>query len=598
MQRLWSLRPQDPEQARQLAAALSVSPLAAQLLINRGVTTLADAKSWLHPDLNALHSPMAFASMRVAVERVRVAIADAEPILVFGDYDVDGTAATALLVRCIRAAGGVVSGYVPSRLTDGYGIRTHHVAQAAAKGVRLIITVDNGICALEAGETAHQLGVGMIITDHHEPARGPNNAIVLPTADAIVNPQLDSEGYPFKGLCGAGIAFKLAWALTEASAPHGTITTAQRQNLISCLGLVALATVADVVPLTDENHVLVSFGLRALAQTSLPGLAALMRLAKIKNNLTAETIAFQLAPRLNAVGRLGQSDLALRLLSSESAVEAADLARQVEAANQERKRLDAHVLAQASAASDEGWAGRELEPGLVLAHANWHPGVLGIVCSRLVDRFQCPVVLLTVDGVRARGSARGVAGLSLPRAFARCGDLLTRFGGHAQAAGLELPTANLDVFRKRFSEALQEQIDETGALKAPAIPLDADVELSALSPAFVNELMALGPYGKGFEAPVFRSRGLSLTASPRAVGTDGQHLQLQVQRGRTKRRAIGFGLGSQAAALSSVPAHGLALAYQPCISTFRGRPEVELQVLDLRPHAVTSLEPVGAPRGS
>jgi single-stranded-DNA-specific exonuclease len=577
----WRKRPTDALRSRSLAARLNLSPVTAQCLLHRGFDRAEDARGFLRPALTQLHDPHAFGEMRTAATRLHRAARDGERIVIVGDYDVDGITATALLVRLLKLLGAQVEAIIPSRLRDGYGMRPSHAAAAAQRGAAVVVTVDNGTTAFSAAAEAERLGLDLIITDHHEPRIGDDGAPVRPRCLALLNPKMPGAGYPFAGLAGCGVAFKLAWALATEASPGERASPRLRSFLLDALALVAVGTVADAVPLSGENRVLVHYGLRALAATESLGLRALLRVAKLRAAPTATDIAFQLAPRLNAAGRMGRADLALDLLVSENAQTSTDLASQLDTLNQSRRELEHDVLEQALEQADSSLANTD-GAALVLASQGWHAGVIGIVASRLVERFHRPCVLIGLDGERGRGSARSIPGVALHNAFTRCDDLLERHGGHAMAAGLEIRTDRVASFRERFGGVVRRQLDAAPAAAEPE-PLEIDLELGLgeLSHGLIRELDRLGPHGKDNRAPVFSASGLRLAAPPRVVGRDSRHVQLTLRQGGCVRRAIGFRLADRVPELQDAE-HGINAAFRPIISRFRGNESVELELVDVR----------------
>ncbi len=449
--RPWRHHRLDPARSASLAARLNLHPITAQCLLNRGIEEAEAARAFLEPKLTHLTDPHAFSDMERAAARLAAAIGRREPVAIVGDYDVDGLSASALLARFLRAVNTPVRCIVPERLRDGYGMRSHHVEEAHSSGACLLVTVDNGTSALAAAELASARGLELIITDHHEPRRDEHGAPVRPPCLALLNPKWPDSGYPYSGLSGCGVAFKLAWATATALSPGKRAQPALRRFLLEALALVAIATVADAVPLDGENRTLVHYGLRALTSPSQPGLRALLEVARVRGMPSAVDIAFQLAPRLNAAGRLGQSALALELLLTDDAERAHRLAQRLDALNLERRELEQRLLERALERAQRALAETD-GAAIVLADEGWHHGVIGIVASRLVERFQRPVVLIGLEGERGRGSARSIAGVALHEGLRACAHLLERCGGHAMAAGLEIRAERVPAFRRAFGD--------------------------------------------------------------------------------------------------------------------------------------------------
>lgn len=592
MGKRWIFRDTDARASRALAERLAVSPVAAQVLLNRGVGDSAAAARFLAPELKHLHDPFLFRDMRRAADRIRAAIDAGEKILIHGDYDVDGTTGTAILFRLLLMLGARVEAYIPDRLRDGYGLKPGRIREAAEDGARVVIAVDNGTTAFAAAEEAARAGIDLIVADHHEAAVGGDGAPRLPRACAILNPKVPGETYPFPGLSGCAVGFKLAWAIAQASSPGARVSPAMREFLLDALSFVAIGTIADVVPLTDENRSLVTFGLRALAVTRNHGLRALLRAARIEGAPTADDVGFRLAPRLNAAGRMGQAGLGLELFTAQDEDAALSIARFLDAENRRRQGIERRIFEEALPRAEEALAATSGR-AIVVADPGWHLGVVGIVASRLVERFWRPAVVIALEGDRGRGSARSVPGIALHEAFARCREELIAFGGHAAAAGLEIRADRIARFRERLGEALAGEAGaEVGAgagagagrgLGASAAPLEIDLRLpiGECSRALVAELARLGPHGRGNEAPLFATGDIELAAAPRLVGRNAEHLSLLVRQGRTVLRAVGFGLGKEAAALEAHGGRRLAIAFRPFLSRWQGEESVELELCDL-----------------
>jgi single-stranded-DNA-specific exonuclease len=544
----------------------------AGLLIRRGCDTPEAARIFLDAPLSALHDPWRMLGMDAAVDRLRVAVARREPILVCGDYDVDGVSGAALLVGGLRRAGADVEYTVPRRLEHGYGLHVNIAEQAAAAGVRVLVTVDHGISAHEAVARARARGVDVIICDHHLP---PSRPAGLPAATAILNPAQPDCPYPFKGLCGVGIAFKLLQALFGPEAG---------EELWPFLDLVALGTIADLVPLLGENRILVKHGLVRLAGTTRPGLRALAEVAGIPlsgpGGLGTGRVAFGLAPRINAAGRLEDATAAVRLLLTHDPVEAGGLAADLDRKNRERQELEGSILAEALARA-EAEHDLERDRAIVLASPNWHPGVIGIVAARLVERFGRPTALIGTGGQEARGSARSAAGWHIANALGRCADLFLNYGGHRTAAGFSISSDQIEAFRARFlSLAAQELSDDD---LVPTLEADAEVSLETVDLALADSLARLAPHGVGNPEPLFAARRVQVMRSPRRVGQN--HLKMKVRQSPRDGQvveAIGFKLGSFAEVLNQPVPPWIDLLFVPERNAWNGREILQLRVKDLR----------------
>ena len=569
----WVLCDCDERRRDELVAALGVSPIVAHLLLNRGVDSTAAARQFLAPDLKDLHEPSLLPDIEKAVERIRRAIGDREKILIYGDYDADGVTATSLLIGLFGQLGVEPAHYIPHRVDEGYGLHAEAIEAAAADGVRLIVTVDCGINAVAEVERARELGVDVVVTDHHEPGRS------VPRACAVVNPKLTGCLYPFRGLAGVGVAFKLAWAVGQTFSPAKRVTADFRRFLLDAMGLVALGTVADVVPLTGENRVFATYGLHALRRSTNPGIVALIRQAGVEGKaLTPRDVSFKLAPRLNAAGRLGAADVCVELLTTDCPERAAAIAAELDKRNRERQRVQAGILASARERLAEvaDWAERR---SIVLADAEWHAGVLGVVASKLAEEFHRPTILLSVDGDVARGSARSVAAVNIFEAVEACEKMLLSYGGHSGAAGVRLPLDRLDEFREHFERQVQAQFD--GREPCEVVAVEAEVGLGAVGHGLVAELDRLAPYGQGNAAPVLACSDVSVAGQPQLMGRQGQHVSFYVRQGEVSLRVIGFGMGDVYEALSAGGAV-CDVAFTPRVNTFRGMEEIELELCDLR----------------
>jgi single-stranded-DNA-specific exonuclease len=584
------MRSLDPARADLLARELGVLPLTARLLAVRDLPDSDSARAFLAPTLATLLDPFLMDGMDLAVERIAHAVRRKEPIAIYGDYDVDGLTATALLTRFFGALGTEVGSYIPHRLDEGYGMSVQGIETLQSRGTRLVITVDNGIGCFDEVHHARGLGMDVVVTDHHQPEGR------TPEAAAVVNPNRADCPYPFKSLCGCGVAFKLAHALAR----HMGLDAAQAKPLLfSLLDLVALGTVADVMPLTGENRPLVRHGLRELEKTTKPGLRALAAMLGLGDKpFSPETVAFMLAPRLNAAGRTGNATDALELLLTESESRAWELAKYLDHLNQERRNIESDVLEEALAQLEEDPTPAEELPVLVVAGQGWHPGVVGIVASRLVDRYGRPAVVLGIEGDTARGSARSIEGFDLLGALTRCSDVLGEFGGHRMAAGLSLPAARFEEFRDALRHHVADML-EPDSLK-PRLDVDTHAEVSDLTMASLKEIDGLRPFGQGNPAPVVALENCRLVGEPVEVG--GKHLKMrlwqQSENGSGGGGSGGSGGGSAGDALTAIwfrcpltreevaawvrSQRPFAVAGSPRINTWNGVQSVEFSVQDIR----------------
>jgi single-stranded-DNA-specific exonuclease len=510
----------DPIAVATVSAALQIGSAAAKILVHRGFSNPEAARRFLHPVFDELHDPLAMRDMPVAIERIARAIRESEPILIYGDYDVDGTTSVVLLTKAFELAGGIATYHVPHRLKDGYGMRPEVVEAAAARGVKLIVSVDTGIRAAEVVHRANELGIDVIVTDHHLPEAG------LPPALAVLNPNRADCPYPEKNLCGAGVAFKLIQALL----PHiGWPVDKVRRVAESCLKLAAIATVADVVPLTGENRIIVSHGLRGLDQVRNTGLRALLDVSGFPGGTApnARQVGFQIGPRINAAGRMDTAGAVIELFLTGDAGRARDLAKQLDDQNAERQQIQAEILA-----TCEQIAVNPEECALVYYCGDWHRGVLGIVASRLVDRLQRPVFVLgrNPDDGLASGSGRSIPAFHLLEALESMSDLFVRFGGHAHAAGVTMDTAQVEEFRRRFNAFAASRLCADDFLRR--LEIDAVLELREITEQAIEEIFTLAPFGHGNQPPLFAALGVEVAAPP--VVMKEKHLRITVrQNGRT-----------------------------------------------------------------
>jgi single-stranded-DNA-specific exonuclease len=566
--KIWRVATADERPTETLAAELKLPLPAARLLVARGYAEPAAAEHFLRARLSDLSEPERLPNITTAVERLAHALAAHEKIVIFGDYDADGLTSAALLVRFLRALGGAVAAFIPHRLDDGYGLTVPALEKCIAQHQpHLIVTVDCGTCSPDAVRSA---GVSLIVTDHHDPAGEISPAL------AVVNPKLGADPV-LRQLAGVGVVFKLCHALLK----HLRRATPQSAvDLKDFLDLVAIGTVADVVPLVGENRILVRHGLLRLAQTQNPGLAALMEVAGSAKNPDAWHIGFVLGPRLNAVGRLGNAEKVLELLLTDDAGRARELAQQLDAANRERQEVEKRIVTEAMREIDSFFKPAE-HFGLVVANANWHPGVVGIVAARLVQRYRRPVIVLAqaADGT-CRGSCRSIEEFHLVAHLAQCADLLTRFGGHGLAAGVSLEAKNLPAFQQRFNELARTTLGQLDL--RPTLRLDGWLSLREANDELHDALERLRPFGQQHPDPIWATRGVRLMGAPRRMAKDT--LGLTLAGDGVLLRAVGFGMAQR-----EVPAGPLDVAFHLRRQTWQGTTALQLQLCDFRPAA--SAEP-------
>lgn len=557
-------RPDVPDAAlvAVLADALKLPPMVCELLVARGYADAEDAKRFLRPRLEQLHPPGAMRGMDVAVDRLARAIRQGETILVHGDYDVDGICSSTIMVRVIRHLGGKAIPFLPHRLRDGYDLGDAGVKAALDAGARVVLTCDCGTSAHDAIDALTRAGVDVIVSDHHLPSRP------VPQCLAVLNPRQPGCEYPDKDLCAAGVAFKIAVALlaTLGGSEHVAL---------HLLDLVALATIADVAPLRGENRILVRFGLKLLAETRNVGLRALMEAAGLEGKaLTAGRVGFILAPRLNAAGRVGHAMRGVDLLLCNDQGEANRIARELEEQNRARQELDRATLDAARSMADrldldETW-------GVVLGAEGWHPGVIGIVASRLVEELARPVFMVAFENGVGKGSGRSISAFDLHGALTSCKELLVRYGGHRAAAGITINADHMSAFAERFNAVARERLTTDDLV--PRVRVDIELPLEAVTGDLEGLLRHFEPFGVGNPAPVLSSRGVRLATTPRVIGQGGLKLQLAKTGGTLE--AIGWGMGDLARELS--PASPLDVAYRLERDTFGGTSRLVARLADVR----------------
>ena len=572
-----------PAGAEYLSAKLGVSRLLAGLLIHRGQGEPEAARQFLRPTLADLHEPTLLPGLDVAAERLAEAVRRGEKVVIYGDYDVDGITATAILWHALRVLGGEPDYYIPHRVDEGYGLNADAVRQLCDDGADVIVTVDCGITAVGQAIVAKDRGVDLIVTDHHDlkRAEGGGQRAELPEA-LCVHPMLPGhEPYPNGDLCGAGVAFKLAWGVGQ-KLTGGKVPPKLREFLVEATALAGLGTVADVVALAGENRVLAHFGLGLVRQTKLAGLRALVDAAGLGGKkLDSFDVGFKLGPRLNAAGRMGHAREAVELLTTATPERAAEIARFLESANKDRQATERRITDEAAELVEaNGWAGDDCR-AIVVAGDGWHQGVVGIVASRLVDRFHRPTVVLTRgDDGTATGSARGLDhadNFHLARTLADCGEHLARHGGHAMAAGLALDAGNIDAFRAAFVARANAALSADDLV--PVQRVDAELRLAQLTPALVGELAKLGPFGSGNPRPAVVVRGATLDAPPRCCGRNGDHLQLRLRQAGAVTKAIAFRCGDYLPHLRV--GQKLDVVGVPTLNEWNGSTTAELEIRDL-----------------
>ncbi len=561
----WQIAPDRPE-TWILAQELNLPNAIAAILVNRGITTAAEAAYFLYGGLNDLPDPFLMKGMRVAVDRILAAVERKEKIVVFGDYDVDGILSVVMLVKVLRSLGAEVDYFIPERMKDGYGLKAHHLPQILARQARLLVSVDCGIKAFDFVREARVHGLEVIITDHHHPGEG------LPEALAILNPVLESSGYPDRNLAGVGVVFKLIQAIY--------LRLGINQDLTHYLKLASIGTVADVAELKGENRILVKEGLKKLREARSPGLKSLLEAAGLSNRKLNETdLGFRLGPRINAAGRLGMTEMALQLFFSDSPEECSVIVQKLNELNSTRQRIEEKILKEAV----EKIESRNLHQRyrmLVVGNENWHRGVIGIVASRVKEIFYRPVILFSYENGKAYGSGRSIPDLSLIELISECRDLMLSFGGHRQAVGCTLDYENIALFKERINHLASSRV--TDELLERALFIDCPLNFSALTPSFLEFYLKLMPFGVGNPRPVFVAEEVDVLNEPKVI--QNRHLKFWVRQSGRVFEAIAW----DKARVYNWIGRGLSLdlAFSPQFSDYRGQPQITLAVEDLKPHGL------------
>ncbi|MDR1491520.1 MAG: single-stranded-DNA-specific exonuclease RecJ [Planctomycetaceae bacterium] len=593
MPKKWIIRTYDREHVNLLEHNARIHPLLAQLLIGRGVESADQVSAFLQPKLTSLRDPSLLPGCEKTAQRLLDAIQNDRKITVYGDYDVDGMTATAILRQAIRLLGGQVDYYLPSRLTEGYGLNSGAIRSLAAQGTQTIITVDCGINSIEEAETAKELGVELLITDHHTPGG------TFPAAAAITHPQIGNV-YPFQELSGSVVALKVAWLLCRLVAESerqkretipqnadsgnsgvAKVSPKMREFLMQAVVLAALGAVADVTPLIDENRALVRFVLeRGLRDHATLGLRELLQVAKIDTSktLTAELIAFQIAPRLNAAGRLGLAQLGVELLVTDKPERAKELSQYINNLNETRQKIEREITRAAIRQIDELFSPDD--PAYVLDDVGWHVGIIGIVAGKLCEKYNRPVILLAKDKMEnkpATGSGRTVPEMNLYNALQACSDYLVRFGGHASAAGLSVKDSQIDLFREAFCEYVAAAIP--GEQRGAELTIDAEFPFSAFDVDMVKRIESMAPFGQCNARPIICTRGVTLAEPPKTMGSDNRHFTATFRQHQQTLRAVAFGAAEWVEEMRRCDG-AFDVAFHPVINEFRGFSKVELQLLD------------------
>lgn len=571
----WRLRTFDRDQIAALGRDAGVPPLIAHLLLNRGVTDARTATAFFDERLTGLHDPETLPGVPDAAARIVAAVRARRKVVIYGDYDVDGVCGTSILWACLKLAGaGDVEYYIPHRVEEGYGLNGEALRRLRVeRRAEVVVTVDCGISAVREAKLARELGLELIITDHH--TIGPD----LPDAAALVHPRLPGSQYPFGDLCGCGVAFKLAWQVCKSFGDGKKASPHLRDFLLKSIALVAMATVADVMPIHGENRLLVRHGLAGMRDAPSLGLRALIGVAGYlgKKELSTGHIGFGLAPRINAAGRLERAMQAVEMLITDDPARAEELAQALEACNLKRREVEKGIVDRAHELIDEqgGLNGRG---AIVLGQAGWHPGVVGIVASRLVDAYHRPAVVVALNDDHGQGSARTIGSFNLYDAIRSCSEGLTTFGGHAAAAGLKMPRAHFERFAEVFEAHCRGALNPEQLTKV--LSIDAEVPLGQITLKVVEAIEKLEPYGIGNPKPVLVANNVRVLDAPRFVGEGGKTVQLRFTQGGTTHKAVLFGMADRAKVLKAGTV--CSVAFHPSINEWNGRREVQLEVKDFQ----------------
>jgi single-stranded-DNA-specific exonuclease len=555
----------DKERVKKLASEINVPELIAGILFNRGISTFEEAKNFFRAENAPLHDPFLMYNMDVAVRRVTDAINNRDSIMIYGDYDVDGTTSTSMLYLFLSEIhGGLLTYYIPDRVKEGYGLSLYGIKAAHEQGVKLLIAVDCGITAIDQIDLANQYGMDVIICDHHHPGD------ILPNALAILNPKQEKCSYPFKELCGVGVAFKLAQALTET-------LKIDRGILMQHLDLVAIGSAADIVPLTGENRTLVKNGLKLVSEANKVGIRQLVKNANVygKSVSTAQ-IVFSLAPRINAVGRLGDANRAVKLLICKNEAEAVEYASVLESENRNRRDINEVMFLEACEVVEKEF---DFEKGkvIVVFKEGWHQGVIGIVASKLVERYYRPAVVIAEADDKGKGSARSVENFDVFQALKSCEDLMVGYGGHKYAAGLTIELSNIPEFRRRLNAYADKNLPPADLI--PKIQIDAEITLDQINDRLMTLLNLFKPHGPANMRPIFLSSGLQIVGYPQLMNE--RHIRLKVRQNDTVYDAVGFNLAHHYNRIG-IGDKLLDMVYQIDENTWQGRTTIQLKIKDLK----------------
>jgi len=586
MAKQWLFKGHDSAAIKELARSASVDMVVAQLLYGREITNRDEISRFLEARFSDLREPELLPGIVDASQRIYAAVTAKTPITVYGDYDADGMTGTSILFNCLRLLGADVQYFVPNRLEDSYGLSCDAIEKLAQRGRKMLVSVDCGIGSIREAERCRELGIELIITDHHRMGE------TLPLASAIVHPALPGHQYPFHGLCGAGVAFKLAWALCQHASQAKKVSIALRDFLLQATTLAAIGTVADVVPLLDENRLIVRHALKLMQEHAPLGLKALLKQTKLheKKGLTAEDIAFTIAPRLNAAGRLGQAQLGIELMTTQDPKRAETLAEYIDRLNADRESLERSIVIAATKQAKEQFD-IESDSALVLSAPGWHLGVIGVVASRLSEKFHRPVVIIGMDPIGqkpATGSARSQGIIDLHSTLELCREHLVSCGGHAAAAGLRIEENKIASFRDAFCEAVSGHLK--GHQPVAQLQIDAETTLKQMNLNTVSMMEKLAPFGAGNPRPVLVASNVELTESAKAMGSGDRHMTARFTQFGSVMRAVAFGQSDWIEPMNNHKGQ-FDIAFRPNINEYNGMKSVQLQLLDWRVSRIAAQSP-------
>jgi single-stranded-DNA-specific exonuclease len=567
----WNFIEPNLELQESFSKGLGISTITAQLLINRGIDNLDSAGNFINSTLNSFHDPYQMKDMDKAVQRIIHAIKSKEKIFIYGDYDVDGITATSLLILFFRELNVDASYYIPKRAGEGYGLNLNAISRIKEQGGKLIITVDCGITAVKEAKALKEMGLDLIITDHHQLSSN------LPEAVAILHPGQEDCNYPFKSLAGVGIVFKLIKSLRRAFKEIGLLQE-KIPNLRKHLDLVSLGTIADIAPLLGENHIIAKYGLKEISRTDKAGLKALKTIVGVNGrDVTVTDVGFLIGPRINAAGRLGAADAAVRLLTTENEDEAFEIARHLDSENRKRQLIQDDILREVRVMI-ESQRHSENSRAIILSSSNWHLGVIGIVASKIVEEYNKPTILISVDGEYGKGSARGIPSFHLYESLQKCGDFLVDFGGHKYAAGLTIKSEMIDKFKEYFQKVAAEALNTDDCI--PQIDIDVSIGLAELDYTLTEEINRIGPFGQSNPPPLFCSRGVEVSGEPVVIGKNNGHIRMDVDDGSEIMEVVGFNFSYLIDRIDYGSKYDIV--YTPIINNWKGNKRIQLKLVDIK----------------